>query len=343
MRSLAGRFSLLLLSLAFSTPGPLAAQPELDFAARLHLQYANSSVESAIDDAFARRARIELNWRVNEVFDGGVEADLIAGGVADAWGRITFAPQLAVSVGQFKRAFSTFDLSSSNDLHIIERDGRVEGVNSCPGVGSVCTFSRFTQRLQFDARDIGLSAEGAFGERVSYLITLTNGEGANAADVNDAKSVSGRLVVTPVEGLDLGVFAASHDYLDPDDETGRAMALGADLEWGAFRDGFHLMAGAATGDNWLLGEDGEFTTAQVMTSLYVPFAGGSRFAGIEPLLRVSWASTEDAEDEGGALLVTPGLSLYVFGRSSIALNLDRYDPDSGPSEWSLKVQMFAAY
>ena len=72
----------------------------------------------------------------------------------------------------------------------------------------------------------------------------------------------------------------------------------------------------------------------------------SRNVGVvtEPALRLSWASTQDGEtDEAEALLFTPGINLYILGKNWIALNLDRYDPASGPSEWSLKVQAYAFY
>jgi hypothetical protein len=351
----------LLLLLVAVLPNALSAQVQISAGAasitvggRLHLQYSRSSVDGegggpdAIDDLFVRRARIQLNLRMSDAFDARVEPDFGGGGVgvglADAWARVTLGPGLRLSAGQFKRAFSTFELTSSTDLPLIERDGRIEGMAGCPGVASVCTFSRFSEALAFDDRDIGLRAEGALGSKVSYMATLTNGQSRNAADVNDAKSVSGRLVVAPAASLRLGVYAGSHDYLDPDTADQRATAFGADLEWGAFRDGLHLMAGAHTGDNWLLGPDAEFTGAQGLASFYVPFGEGGRFAGVEPLLRLSWATTEDGEDaEGEAILLTPGVSLYVSGKNFIALNLDRYDPDFAPSEWSLKVQAFAFF
>jgi hypothetical protein len=351
----------LLLLLVALLPSALSAQlqisagaADITFGGRFHLQYSRSSVDGegggpdAVDDLFVRRARIQLNLRMSDAFDARVEPDFGGGGVgvglADAWARLTLGPGLRLSAGQFKRAFTTFELTSSTDLPVIERDGRIEGVAGCPGVASVCTFSRFTERLHFDDRDIGVRAEGAIGSRVSYMATLTNGEGRNAADVNDGKSVSGRLVFAPGESLRIGAFAGSHDYLDRDTTDQRAAAFGADLELGAFRDGFHLMAGVVRGDNWLLGRDAEFTTAQGLASFYLPFGEGGRFAGVEPMLRLSWATTEDGEDaEGEAILLTPGISLYLSGKNWIGVNLDRYDPDSAPSEWSLKVQAFAFF
>ena len=354
-------FLLPLLLLVAVLPTALSAQLQITAGAadiavggRFHLQYSRSSVDGegggadAIDDLFVRRARIQLNLRMSDAFDARVEPDFGGGGVgvglADAWARLTLGPGLRLSAGQFKRAFTTFELASSTDLSLIERDGRIEGLAGCPGVASVCTFSRFTERLQFDDRDIGVRAEGAIGSRVSYMATLTNGEGRNSADVNDAKSFSGRLVVMPGGGLRVGAFAGSHDYLDRDTADQRATAFGADLELGEFRDGFHLIAGVASGDNWRSGPDAGFTAVQGLASFFLPLAEGGRFAGVEPLFRLSWATTEnDVGEDQGALLLTPGLSVYVVGKNWIGVNLDRYDPDFAPSEWSLKVQAFAFF
>ena len=350
-----------LLALAFAPAAEAAAQlrvsagaADITFGGRLHLQYSASSVDGedggpdAIDDVFVRRARLQVNLRMGDLFDARVEPDFGGGGVgvglADAWARVTFDDAFRISAGQFKRAFSTFELTSSTDSPVIERDGRIEGVANCPGVASVCSFSRLAERLQFDDRDIGLRVEGELGDRVTYLATLTNGEGRNAADVNDGKSFSGRLVVEPVEDLLIAGFAGSHDYLDALGDDERAAAFGADLEWGAFRDGFRLVAGVATGDNWLAGPDADFMAAQGVASFYFPFDDDRSVAGIEPLFRVSLASTEDA---GGidreALLLTPGVALYVVGKNFVSVNLDRYDPDFADSEWSLKVQAYAFF
>ena len=291
-------------------PGRASAQVQITAGAadigvggRFHVQYTRSSVDGedggpdVPDDVFMRRARIQLNLRMSDAFDARVEPDFGGGGVgvglADAWARVTLAPALRISAGQFKRAFSTFEIASSTDLSLIERDGRIEGVGGCPGVASVCTFSRFSERLQFDDRDLGLRAEGALGSRISYMATLTNGEGRNAPDVNDRKSFSGRVVIAPTGSLRIGGYAASHDYQDADTVQHRAAAFGADVELGAYRDGFHLMAGVHAGDNWLVDTEAGFSAAQALATFYLPLSEGGRFAGVEPLFRVSWATTED--------------------------------------------------
>ena len=326
---------------------------DITVGGRLQAQYSLSSVDGsdgttdAIDDIFLRRAQINLEMRVGNL-EARLEPEFATGasGIADGWIRWRFGAPLRVSAGQFKRAFSTFELHSDVDLPWIERDARIEGLTSCPGVGNACSFSRLAAQLQFDERDLGIRAEGDLGSKVQYLATLTNGQGRSVADVNDAKSVSGRVVVLLTPTIKLAGYAASHDYLGPAParDTERAEALGADLEIGAFRDGFHLLAGVIGGDNWLAGPDADFNAVQAIATWYRALPEGGTLAGIEPLLRVDRSSTEDQNGLGiTSWVVTPGLSFYFGGRNWLGFNWDYYAPSRGDSEWSFKTQIFLYY
>jgi hypothetical protein len=91
------------------------------------------------------------------------------------------------------------------------------------------------------------------------------------------------------------------------------------------------------GDNWRAGPEVDFRAAQLLVAWYRPLTD-ARFAGLEPLLRVSWADPDTEQPDDGALLLTPGLNLYVAGRNRFGVNVDLYDPATGESAWSLKVQ-----
>ena len=333
---------------------PLMAQEvhtgvaDVTVGGRLHVQYATSSVDETVDDLALRRARIRLDIRVNDFLDARLQPDFAGGATAlqDAYVRLSFDPAFQVSLGQFKRAFSTYELASSTDLPMVERDGRIEGVDGCPGVGSVCSFSRLTEALAFDGRDTGLRFEGSLGEDFSYMATVTNGEGINTGDVNDGKSFSGRLAYG-TGGLTVGGFVGVHDHVvAPEDEiedTEYSTSLGVDVELGTWRDGFHLVGALARGDNWEAGPDASFTSLQGLASFYVP-VGSPRLAGWEPMLRVSWADADDSVDDAGGLLVTPGFTLYISGKNGLATNVDIYSPSGdGDTEWSLKVMTLFYY
>lgn len=347
-RSLVLRAALLMGTAALLPVADAAAQSiegrasALTVGGRLQVQYATSSVDEAVDDVFLRRARFEVDGDFTERLDGRLQVDFGGGAasVKDAYVRYQVSPGLRVTAGQFKRPFSVFELASSTDLPIIERDGRVEGLSACPGVGGVCTFSRLAQKLEFDDRDLGLRLDGAIGERVTWYASVTNGAGADAADENDGKSLTGRVEFALTDDVVVSPFVALHDYPGIDDETDRAGAFGADVEVGTWRDGFHLLAAFATGENWQVSDDANFATVQGLASYYVPVEG--RLAGVEPLLRVSWASSDVGPglgDESG-LLLTPGVMFYVEGKNGIALNVDVYDGEATDTEWSFKVQTF---
>lgn len=314
------------------------------FGGRLHTQYATSSVESNQDHFFFRRARFIADITVNDFLDARVQPDFAGGGaqLQDAYVRLRFSPGFQVTMGQFKRAFDLFELDSSTDLSLIERDGRVGGVGACTGVGGTCSYSRLTEKLGFAGRDTGVRVGGASG-KVSWEVSLTNGTGINVADENDAKSFSGRMSVGVAEDVTLGGQFAAHDYVDGSDETAYGKAWGFDLQYGTWRRGLLVQAAVVGGDNWKVtgaaGDEATFMAFQGMGSYYHPLEGG-RWAGIEPLVRLSYGDPDTGVSSDGGMVFTPGLMLYVAGRNKIGFNLDVWSPQSGDTEYSLKVQSF---
>lgn len=347
------RLSLVLLAGAalLLTAGAAAAQTTISsraasirFGGRLHTQYAMSSVESFNDQFFFRRARIIADITVSDFFDARVQPEFAGGAteLRDAYVRFKFSDAFQLTMGQFKRPFDVFELDSSTDLSLIERDGRVGGVSGCGGVGGMCSYSRFTEKLGYSDRDTGLRVGGASG-KVAYEVAMTNGTGANEDDENDGKSFSGRVAVEVSEGVTVAGQLASHDHVHPDGETARAGAWAADLTYGTWRDGFMLQAAVAGGDNWkkadVSGGEVKFMAFQGMASYYHPL-DDARWAGIEPLVRVSWGDPDTNVDSDGGVVFTPGLMLYVLGRNKIGFNVDVWSPQDGDTEYSFKLQSF---
>ena len=328
---------------------PALAQIEIDARAaaitiggRLHMQYAHSSVGAADNDFFIRRARLIAEVRVNDFLSGRVQPDFAGGGaeLRDAYVRMDFSDAFALTVGRFKRPFDIFELASSTDLSLIERDGRIEGLTACSGVGSICSYSRFTEALAFSDRDLGVRVSGA-SEALSYEAALTNGTG-DETDENDRKSLSGRVTWAASDRVRVSGQVGLHDYVDLGGDA-FAAAFGGDVEIGTWRDGLHFQAAIVGGDNWLALDPqldpATFLAWQGVLSYYQPL-DGERFVGVEPLARVSWGDPSlDADDDSGILL-TPGVMLYVLGRNRIGVNLDYYAPQTGSSELSFKVQSF---
>ena len=321
-----------------------ARAASIRFGGRLHTQYATSSVGSDDSGFFFRRARLTADITVNDFLDGRVQPEF-AGGSAelkDAYVRLNFSPGFQLSMGQFKRAFDLFELSSSTDLSLIERDGRVGGVGGCAGVGGLCSYSRFTEKLGFADRDTGLRATGAAGA-VEYEVSVTNGEGANENDANDSKSLSGRVSVEVADGLTVSGQMALHDYVAEDDDGATGSAWGMDLQYGGWRDGLLVQASVVGGDNWknldAEGTASTFMTFQGVASYYAPLEGG-RFVGVEPLVRLSYGDPDTNVADDGGLVFTPGVMVYVMGKNKLGFNLDVWSPQAGDTEYSLKFQSF---
>jgi hypothetical protein len=332
-------------------PHPASAQTEItargasiQLGGRLQAQYSTSSIDAATQDFFFRRVRLIADVTLNDFVSGRVQPDFVGGtaNLQDAYVRLTFSDAFRLSMGQFKRSFDLFDLSSSTDLSIIERDGRVEGLDVCTGVGGICSHARFAETLRLAGRDQGIKIDGSTGA-VTYEVSVTNGTGSNTADENDAKSFSGRATVAATEDVRLSGKLALHDYVDPAGENATAVAFGVDAELGTWRDGLHVQASAMSGDNWLAldasNTPATFLAFQAVASFYHPL-DGDRIVGVEPILRLSLGDPDnDVSDDGGTLL-TPGLMFYFGGRNKIGANLDVYSPQGGDSEFSFKVQTF---
>ena len=330
---------------AFAVPGQLRAQdyPSVDLGGRVQAQYAHSSIDAADNDFFFRRVRLRADIAVNEWITGRIQPDFASGGTSlqDAYVDFGFSEGLNIRVGQSKRPFDLFDLSSSTDLSLIERDGRIEGLGGCPAVGGLCSHNRITESLEFSGRDRGVMLDGTAG-RVEYAVMVSNGQGANTSDVNDGKSISSRVVVAASEDLRIAGKLGVHDYLSGATETSQAVAFGVDAEWGTWRDGFHAQLSLISGENWALPVMGDPVTFQAVegwAAYYHPL-DGERVVGIEPLLRVGYADANtDGVDDAGTLF-TPGLMFYFGGRNKLGANMDVYLPQTGGTEYSLKIQTF---
>lgn len=337
-----------------SSPTPASAQTEISartatitIGGRLHTQFSSTTVDDAgPTNVFLRRARVYLGIEVNDFLEAVLQPDFVGGEarLQDAYVRFKFSDGFAVTVGQMKRAFDLFELSSSTRLSVIERDGRVPGVDHCAGVGGICSWSSFNEELAYAERDVGIRFEGDFSEKVSYMAAVTNGTGVNVPDENSSKSYSARIQVELGGGVRLAANTSIHDYIGPGDDTEYGVAYGGDIEFGSWQDGLHLQAGFVTGDNWLsLGPSGTpatFRTAQVIGSYYIPLDDDKRFVGIEPVGRISWGDPDTDGGDDGGLLLTPGIMFYVVGRSKVGANLDIYSPQTGDTEMSLKLQTY---
>jgi len=355
----AGPFRLFLVgatvgSGVFAAAAPVEAQVEvksraveLTITGRVHTQFNSTSVSGEPASEFLlRRARLTAEIKVNDFVSGKIQPDYGEGKLSlkDAYVRLTFAPAFRATLGQFKRPFDVFELTSSTEIVVVERAGGVNGVDTCPGPGGICSFSRFTEKLQYSDRDIGVMLDGRSKDgRVSYMAAITNGTGANTTDENGTRSYSGRVAFEPLADVVVAGNVGVHDYVDPATGNEYAVAYGGDVEIGNFSRGFHMQAGLTVGDNWqhlVGGQPSTFVTGQGIVTYKVPIADNRFLAAVEPVGRVSWGDpNSDAIDDEG-WLITPGLVFHFTGRNKIGANVDIWTPAAGDTEWSVKIQSY---
>lgn len=337
------------LGLALGLAPHLAAQEirarggsSVTIGGRVQAQYEASSVEGTPSSFFVRRAWVTMDGRLNDLVTGRAQYDVNGATVLEAYLELTPSEALQIQLGQFKKGISYFWLVSNAWLPIIERDARITGVDDCPGVGGVCSYGRLTGALGLDNYEPGILAQGRLGERFGYRFTLTNGEGIGGRDVNRGKSASTQLSLFPGGSSRVSAYLALDETLDSRGETMGVPAYGAEVEFGTWMGGPHLIASILQGRNWKLSDDAKFSAFQLMAFWYLSVAPESGIAGIEPMLRLSLVDPGVEGPDNVAGVVTPGVMVYFVGRNGISTNVDLYTSGER-TEWSLKVQAFAIF
>ncbi len=337
---------------------------EIKITGRLQAQYAYSSAAEELSTVFLiRRARITLEIKINDFISGKIQPDYSTGfgfsnglRLKDAYIDMNFVPELILRMGQFKRPFDIFELTSSTQILAIERTGIVRGADDCAGVGSLCSYSRFTEKLAYSDRDVGVEIGGVIDGHWVWSASMTNGNQfeetvrfiqADTFEVfSEGKSFGSRLEYRAAD-LRVGANVAAHDYANPVklDRVDYGIGYGADVDWGNWTSGLHLQVGITTGDNWRnldeAGNPSTFWTTQAIVVYKFPLAGGHRVEALEPVARISYGDPDtDVSDDGG-LLITPGFVVFFSGRNKLAVNMDIYTPGGDrDTEYSVKVMSY---
>ncbi len=192
----------------------------------------NQAGAKRVDNEFrVRRARIDvkgsvaerLDYRVTGNFDGPSPASGTAG--VKLWdGYIVYKinPLINITCGQFKYPFTLEGLEGTPDRIPVLR---AESVNEIAG-------KLGTQGGSF--RDIGAKIDGQIKDfaGLSYSIALINGAGINKGDNNNRKDIVGRITISPLTKLTLGLSAYTGRGEDVSDPANvKETAWGADGEY----------------------------------------------------------------------------------------------------------------
>ena len=322
---------------------------KITITGRVQTMWYTSSIKRDPGNEFlVRRARMALKVKVNKWIGGIVEPDFAAGGgkvdLKDCYVKMSPNENLDIIMGQTKRRFDLFELTSSTQILVIERDGRI-------GRRKVPSLSTFTEGAGYADRDVGLFVMAHDSkERFNFEGGVTNGAGANEKPTIGAKAFQGRMSMKPMEKTDLmfnlGVSAKPQQTVNVASDTSTAYnaALELSLEYGNFNTGPHVQAGLVAGDNpgtYSAATDDfkSLTSFQVIGSYKKALQNNRWFESFEPLLRVSYAdpNTDDADD--GGILLTPGINLFAVNRTRLSANIDIFTPQASgaDTEYSFKA------
>ena len=196
--------SAIAVAVGLGVSAPAFAYPDFDIRGRLHLDYAaHSSDDIDLGDGFFnRRARIGVNGKLSDEWDGRIEVDFAGGGASpnDFRLRRNLGPGKLI-IGQTKVPQGLNNLTSSNSMTFIERassqnvfvDGRRMGIG----------YAASSDMLHYEVK--------LFGRGVS---DSKPGEGQD-----DPQGLGGRLVFNPIHTdnnmLHVGGWASSESF----DET----------------------------------------------------------------------------------------------------------------------------
>jgi hypothetical protein len=327
---------------------------ELTFGGVAQTQFSTTSVADAAEPERweLRLVRPDVRFRLNDYFGGRIEPEFGGGRVVLRNAYVTFRPLagLELRAGQQRKPF-TYVAGPAHRL-FAERGARIRGLdvplyehdNLVNGLGYV----NFDTGLEL----IGSPRSAPWGP--VFRLGIFNGPEMGVVPGRSTYQIAGRVTAEPLPQLRVGLGASRRDFASPGDVEPRTlrhgMAWAADVEYGHFAPGLHLVAEFAGGAADPFSEAGTRFRAMNLWGGYrtapLDAAGEIR---LEPVMRVSTgsigadAAARAAAATGGTLL-TPGVNLYFGALNRIMLDYDLWSPrGGGTSARSLKLTFQAAF
>ena len=323
------RFGHLPIVLAlFLLPGSAPAQISVDSDAfeitvggRMQTQFNTTTIrEDAPSELILRRARLELEVRVNDLVFAALKPEF-AGGTAtlrDAFVRLDFSPAVKVLAGQAYRPFGLIEQTSSTRILPIERGLRVRGLDAADHYTLV-------NGLKYSDRDVGLQVMGAPGFLplgMTYQAGVFRGPLHGESSIDDSYQYAARLTVKPVDVLRIGAGWSSRHFVAAPasvaDPFVRGHAYEVDFELGTYDPGLHLLGEIAFGDADPNADIGFFGAQGWLAWRSAPLS--RVVSAVEPLVRASYGEVDGAAYT--TTLLTPGLNIYFGGRNRFMVNYD---------------------
>jgi hypothetical protein len=341
-----------------SISGQFQVQQRTSSCSSYPIEDGNSACEFdvATSELFLRRARLVFTGKVKGWIDFKFQPDfskINTVTLLDAYARFNFSDAARLRVGNFKRAFDGFQLTSSSQILTIERDIDIPGIPALTAV----SLDELTTGSRFADRDIGIQFEGGV-RGFKYWAAVMNGASDQANSDDNGKQWIGRAQYTfDLGSLPLAIAVAgalSDQSYEQENGSLKTEYTGSGevfAQLGGFSSGPIVQAGYIFGKNPnqnKAGDDRDPVLGEPFANQYGWQVIGAYkillekgLEAIEPVLRVTGGDPNTDVENNGGWAITPGIELFFFGRTKLAVNWDFVFPTDSSlrSENSFKSQL----
>ena len=272
-----------------------------------------------------RRARIEAKGNITENVTFVIQPNYTSGAfgattgfqLKDAYIDVAFMKpesknMVVLRAGQFKRFFSRYELTSSNNLPSIERGayrGLVPAASNDLAVGN-----------GFAAHDIGAALiYTGFTNRLTLQAAVMNGAlSPNNIDLNNSKSFYGRATFAVTPKLNVGASYANHDLVQGTDSSAMNSGYNFDAQWSApGNEGLYVMADYIAGQS-TLDSANDIWGFQGVAAYNIRMKSPTSFLyAIEPAFRYDVAEPNNNIVNDQTTLITAGVNLYLGSKVAV--------------------------
>ncbi len=317
----------------------ISKKSKVTFGGRLHAQYHISNVEGVQDNMnntfYIRRARIAAAYKNSSgTLQGKVQYDLAEGGakLKDGYVDINLCSHSNIKLGQFKKPFSLWELTSTTKTMVIERGNKI--------IGSDWKSSNqiIVKDGLYAGRDIGLMVHGK-KDKFKYYLGVFNGNGYHKKEDSDkGKLFGGRVVVSPAKDLNIGASVSSrhvsryYSFADPAENGTSAdfQAFEADVEYGKHdvsKTGPWVQAEVVYGSNPEFSDTTNFLGFVFVGSYNLKLVKEGRIYSVRPAFRFDYGHRDTDDDDTKNILLTPGVDIFFDKYNRIQINVDINMPE----------------
>jgi hypothetical protein len=220
--------------------------------------------------------------------------------------------RFALRVGQEKRPFGRYELTSSNNLPSLERGAGL-------GLVPIASNNLFDAN-GFLSHDVGASLLVGLSNKGTLQFGVYNGRGESVFDNNNAKSYGARATFQILPQINIGASYFSHDAIVAGDSSATNNAWGVDAQWGKVGDeGLYVVADYMDGEA-VNAANTPIRGLSVVGAYHVRMKGPTSWLyAIEPAVRYDVADSDADVDDTGSTLMNAGVNLYLSSKAQIRL------------------------